>query len=381
MLGLFAVGFWNISLAVNDFYNYDVITNVERVTPENVTFPAITICTDNFFREDFFVNGVLNRSEEIFLEDKFQELFYLAEFKTINQTSGFWNTLNVKNELEYFEIPINSYHQPCLRFNAARNNKTRQLMTVSSTKDHFFVYFRNKLEHWSTDNVLKRNESYRLSFSDRKVSFYVYITHNNLDSFKKIAAIELDVPKSGYTFKIDVAAEETKLPEPYNHCKESPYNQMNCIEQCIHNRIRSVYNCTLGRSLFTIEGVEECAIIDSLPYESYVKNEFFDGCRSECPLADCNAMKLFSEYLDEWSLLKYELQDSIENSDLTVFSFHLRDLSYLNITQIPKTDGFTFLNNIGGGLGLFMGLALPNFIEFLQFIVDILIIAVFDETM
>ncbi len=57
--------------------------------------------------------------------------------------------------------------------------------------------------------------------------FFENITDDNLDSFKKIEVIELDIPKHGYTFKINVAAEETKLREPYNHCKESPYNQMN----------------------------------------------------------------------------------------------------------------------------------------------------------
>ena len=44
----------------------------------------------------------------------------------------------------------------------------------------------------------------------------------------------------------------------------------------------------------------------------------------------------------------------------------------MDITQIPKTDRWTFVNNIGGGLGLFMGLAFPNFVEFLQFVSDIL---------
>ena len=53
------------------------------------------------------------------------------------------------------------------------------------------------------------------------------------------------------------------------------------------------------------------------------------------------------------------------------FSFFLSDFSSLNISQIPKTDWFTALNNIGGGLGLFMGIAFPNLIEFLQFIFEI----------
>ncbi len=54
--------------------------------------------------------------------------------------------------------------------------------------------------------------------------------------------------------------------------------------------------------------------------------------------------------------------------------FNIADFSYLNITQNAKIDSWTFINNIGGGLGLFMGIALPNFVEFFQFIANILII-------
>jgi hypothetical protein len=53
------------------------------------------------------------------------------------------------------------------------------------------------------------------------------------------------------------------------------------------------------------------------------------------------------------------------------FRFSFYYLSTFSITQIPKTDVFTFINNIGGGLGLFMGIAFNNIIEFLQFITDI----------
>ncbi len=68
----------------------------------------------------------------------------------------------------------------------------------------------------------------------------------------------------------------------------------------------------------------------------------------------------------------------INRLNLTVLSFYIRDFSYLNITQIPKTDPFTFINNIGGGFGLFMGLAFPNFAAFLRFVVDIFITIIVD---
>jgi hypothetical protein len=82
----------------------------------------------------------------------------------------------------------------------------------------------------------------------------------------------------------------------------------------------------------------------------------------ECPLESC-----FSEKFTFYSV-------SSSAIDSIAFEFYFRELSSLNITQIPKTDGFTFLNNIGGGLGLFMGIAFPNLIECLQFILEIILI-------
>ena len=100
-----------------------------------------------------------------------------------------------------------------------------------------------------------------------------------------------------------------------------------------------------------------------------LKKEFSEACLKECPLESCFSEK-FSSFMSTDNKIIIGLSQ-------TVFSFSFRDLSSLNISQIPKTDGFTFINNIGGGLGLFMGLAFPSFVEFLQFLAEILLIAIF----
>jgi len=381
LLGLFGLGLWNIAFAVKDFYNYDVVTSIERVNPENVTFPAITICTDGDFRKDYYVNGVRVR-ENVNLKG-FGDLFWLAEFKTYNESKEWWDVLSVKDRLETFTIFELYQNKYCFRFNAAKNKKTEELLTSSSTKDHFIVIFRKQIEYGD------HNDYYTLSFIGDKVNFYVYITDNNLDSYKTIDPIELDLPKNGYTFKLDVNSMETKLPEPYNHCKESPYNQMNCIEQCIRKEIKSFYDlplCPLTETLFLILDPMPHILNLSIPaicagileaYKSYERNEYYDYCKTECPHDDCNSKKLYWNYFDDSSLFKYELSNNwIEVNKVTVLSFYIRELSYLNITQKPKTDPWTFINNIGGGLGLFMGLAIPNIVELLKFVVDILIITV-----
>jgi hypothetical protein len=45
----FGFGIQSVSLAAYNYYQFDVITKIKRITPENVTFPAITICAHNSF--------------------------------------------------------------------------------------------------------------------------------------------------------------------------------------------------------------------------------------------------------------------------------------------------------------------------------------------
>ena len=108
--------------------------------------------------------------------------------------------------------------------------------------------------------------------------------------------------------------------------------------------------------MFAVQGSERCDLAKRSFFQ--FSNEFYGDCKKECPLKSC-----FSEKLS------IESEENSDSNFYPCFAFAFRDLSALNITQIPKTDGFTFLNNIGGGLGLFMGIAFPNLIEFLQFMI------------
>ncbi len=59
------IGFDNISQAVADYYKYDKITNIERVNPESVTFPAIIICTSEGYSREHFINGSLIQRDTV----------------------------------------------------------------------------------------------------------------------------------------------------------------------------------------------------------------------------------------------------------------------------------------------------------------------------
>ena len=104
----FALGFWNIALAVNDYYNYDVITNIERVEPSSVTFPAITICTENSYKRDHFKNGKITGSTFIKAEN-ISRIRYFINNRTSNFLRG-KKGCNVDNHFDFFNnLPDRNY--------------------------------------------------------------------------------------------------------------------------------------------------------------------------------------------------------------------------------------------------------------------------------
>ena len=346
----FALGFWNIGLAVTDYYHYAKITNIESVTPNNVTFPAITICNYQRYQKDLYDNGrLINSSNLTLLNDKKSILKNFINWKfTSFYSHELDSDLNVSEHLEYFIIPD---LLDCVRFNGV-TNKGIELFTANKTEDLFKISFDN-----SFNVTINTSLSFKYS-TVRKLR--VYIADNFLNSFDKIEPYILEGDNK---FDIDISKEtvEIKLPEPYNQCKESfsvkQYHQSNCIDTCLYKEIRNKYNCSFLLSLYSFDGFKQC---DNLI--TFYKKEFNGVCYKECPLESCYSEK-YTSIINLYS-----------TNGFTYFKFSFYDFNTLNITQIPKTDLFTFINNVGGGLGLFMGIAFPNLIEFLQFFSEIFLI-------
>jgi hypothetical protein len=222
ILSVFGFGFENILEAVADYYKFDKITNIERVYPENVTFPAITICYEGGYSRQHFRNGSLIRNDTVSasLLENFLKRTYFFLFK---QNKSF---LNVNNHLDIFKINhqvLNSNHN-CLRFNAVTNGSV-ELFKASSTIEYLNI----SLNNFYRENI-SNVEYYNLNLNR---DLFVYVGDNSLNSFENLKFLVVD-PGSLYKFEIEKVTIENKLPEPYNLCKKSsvdePYHQMNCIE-------------------------------------------------------------------------------------------------------------------------------------------------------
>jgi len=124
-----------MSLAVTDYYNYDKITNIERVTPENVTFTAITVCALSYTKEPFntlddIPSSITSNDLNVPLIKSFivESIFY----KT--------NEQDVRNLMEFFTILRSELD--CFRFNAL-TYQSNDLFNASLSGDYFHIYLNN----------------------------------------------------------------------------------------------------------------------------------------------------------------------------------------------------------------------------------------------
>jgi len=361
ILGTFVVGVWIISKSVSDFYKFDTITDIRGVSPDNLTFPAITICVLGVYWRTTNRNGSVIKRDRI-LSGEFP---LISNFLDFNYNPANHLSFNVSNHIDYFVFYHDIYYPlDCFRFNAFTNKSVGLLKAISNQR-----LYRVKVNEFYVKNISKNeyyNYSIDLSINLSKYSM-VFIGDNYLNSLKNTYPLSLPM-NFHHEYRIKKESTEIRLPEPYNRCKEAsvnePNHRWNCIEACIYKQVATNYNCSFPLSLFHIPGLKPCPQMASWTTALSYLGKFSDVCKKKCPLESC--------FYEKFSLT-VEYSEKILQAN-TTFIFYFSDFSSLNISQIPKTDPFTFLNNIGGGLGLFMGIALPNLIEFLQFISEIIVI-------
>jgi hypothetical protein len=354
LLASFSGGIYNIFDLTNDFYSYDTIQNIQRVTENSVIFPAITVCLRNSWKREYYQNNTLVGTEISFynlsMEDFLEQITMIDP--TISSTHIF--SLN-KNQIEFFQVadPL-----PCLcfRFNGA-SNKNLEMISINSTFLYFYIAIKNTYR-----KEISKDEYFVYSPISKEFNSYIVFAEDNyINSYSKSSPLFLSLGKY-HSIKIVKSDMEKKLPAPYNQCKESspkeiPYRQVNCIESCVSKQIGFNYNCTF-QTLYKIDGLSDCSFLDLSLIQSSVT--YKKDCEDEC-LIGCESVK--------FSAQSTILVDNITN--ITAFLLSVSDFSTLQITQIPKTTPFAFISNVGGALGLFMGLSFLNFIEMFEFIFEI----------
>jgi hypothetical protein len=179
------------------------------------------------------------------------------------------------------------------------------------------------------------------------------------------------------------------------------YKQINCFDICFQDILIKNCECydavlTFGYPVFytvpICKSSEQlfCAYVQYVEFYSSDLKQKCKECPEECESTVYDAIvsnsnfpssKFSNLFLKNDSRIQARFPNGIvTQSDLeknmAYVNVFLNELTYTKIDQVQLVSGFDLLSNIGGTMGLFMGVSLLSFIEILEFLLEIIIILI-----
>ena len=428
----FTVCSFSIYSSLSDFFNYDVTTKIIVQNQDKLKFPIISICNLNFYstNESYLASKLLfgTDSPEPSLTTRGQvwtNLMLESLYGIDKRTTGYsvYDTLiscqfnlakcNLSQDFEYF---YDVTYGNCFRFNSGNNMNGSKI----ETKYTYQSGVRNALD---LELFIGSAELNNYPFS-RENGFLISISNDiaysisSTESVKISAGMSTNIILKAFTIK--------KQPKPYSECTEDltsinsydsecyrelylpnrKYFYSDCNDMCFQKYLGELCACQTALFSFSYyKNMRFCSgpelntnkinpndsICVNKAFREYaLKPELKKKCN--CPL-ECETNSFshaysisedptiqYSKFLMNQSLIKKRL-GSLSYIDLKQnvarVQIFYNELKETFISEEIKTKIFDLVSNIGGTLGLFLGLSFLSLIEFFEIFFQILIISLF----
>ena len=311
------VGLYLTSETVKDYLGYDVFTQTKYISSSSNLLPSVTFCFEKPETKD--------------LNSFFEKADFVASNRSLTNLTG---------EQFNYEHLSKSYNSSCIKFNHFNNKSRTKLFFADSSDDTLDFKIHLKIKYKEVRVFLSDNYNNILDWSQ-----YVTLSYHVRGDYEMAIKKEVDI----------------KLEEPYNPCKnmlDITYRQSDCLFQCKSNNFASRHNCTL-RNFYFIPGYSFCE-------DRFFNLSKFDSeCLQQCP-KECTTRK--------FNILLNKYDNNSDSPDHIFFNIWYLDLNYIEIRQTPKMSGYSLLNEIGGALGLFVGITILSLLEFFEYIFEIFLL-------
>jgi hypothetical protein len=185
--------------------------------------------------------------------------------------------------------------------------------------------------------------------------------------------------------------------EIYDYIKSSnkgEYRQKKCFNLCLQKLI--IDNCRCFSTFYSIfdyvftKQIKPCSDSNQNKCLNNVGLNFLNNieetCASECPL-ECEYITYETsmsqldypniQHFDDLKTRNKEYENmSMEKYKKTHFrlNIHFKSNEYTEIREMPKTSAIELISNLGGVLGIFLGLSIFSFVEVFEILFRIVII-------
>jgi hypothetical protein len=194
------------------------------------------------------------------------------------------------------------------------------------------------------------------------------------------------------------------LASPYGHCvdkssgldpyfyqafdrKGKKYRQKNCLDIMIQKYAAKMCDCIFNGLVTENNGEKYCQLNETFQCITKLLNQtnsdqFINNCPLECNQTDYDISISTSsssqlDYLKSYEELNNE-GDSFSlnySSVKSIFSIYIyfNELGYTQIVEVPNYTPISLISNIGGTLGLFLGMSLLSFIEIVDLVIQMIL--------
>ena len=407
---------------IKAYLEYGVITNIDVIDERPTLFPTITICelekfqtefAADLFRETYFKEYGKNLDDDIdnFNNTIYNKIYKLATAKAASPSFGDanrrklgyifndWCSFNNDYSLcTYYDFKWNYDYTygNCYKYNSGINASLSQLPLKYSYKAGYTY----GLNIFSVISGSKNNYS---RFNIQKYQGVVIFIHDS--KHKPIISNGIQI-LAGTNVNIGMKKTLThKSPYPYSDCKDlssfssdfydiltksnKSYRQIDCFDLLLQKQIINKCSC-YDLQYSQLYNATPCLSYTQLTcaemvYMDFWKNTRTDSYSSECPL-ECDSIQFDFTYstsdFDPTGLYTYfknkktPTEDELAEFKKQIFSanIYFSELKYTEITQTPAMNIIDLFANIGGTLGLFVGISVLSFIEIIEFIMEVIII-------
>jgi acid-sensing ion channel 5 len=266
-----------------------------------------------------------------------------------------------------------------------------ELFTGDSTRDEKFV--------WSSGiYILIQNQSITpLTESEGVHAATGFETHF---SVKTVFTKKLPSPYSScLKYNTDPSSYSSDLYKAiFENLKHTTYRQKYCYRLCYQQNVIKDCSCADSSlptpfSKYNDKEILACLNFTELECLAKTKTRFQNSpissqCSTDCPL-ECSTVSYSTEvsvsayptyFYSKWLQMQTNLVERFKNNKTTFeeikssvvkVNIFYNDMSYTTVTETESLSWDTLLGNIGGMLGLFLGMSLLSLVEILELILEL----------
>ena len=425
---------------VQQYLNYEITSKIEYLAEANVLFPAVEFCNANLYQTEGALNLIIDYLAEntnysfstmknVSKMDFINQLLYDHKYLE-SSLKTYTNGLN-STQKKMLGFPIEKILLTC---NFASNTCSAADFDWNFRKSYGNCYTFNLRR---TFRSIGSGETYKLKleiFAGLEEQFVNSNDQNhglrilvyNQSNFYQIADYGINVAAGqAMTLTVQRVLSEN-MPKPYSSCDftttedlysnefdlriynlfiaaNRTYSQENCLRVCYRHLALTECKCfddilkPFPEKTITVKYCkteEELKCIDSLYEEIVLKRNPIYNCSYFCPLECVNAYFQFGSYYANFPKAAYAnilfknksaalnalvgrpLTSNEFGRNLVQLNIYFEFLNYQYVSQDPTLTWMTLLSNVGGVLGLFIGMSLLSFVEIVEAFLEVILITI-----